>query len=52
MGSNAVRKVMKDNRLIVAKYKRTTRAAKMTTFNQIRTHFKASREANAVPVLK
>ena len=33
MGSNAVRKVMKDGQLVAAKYKRTTRAAKRTTFN-------------------
>jgi hypothetical protein len=42
MGSNAVRKVTKDGQLVAAKYMRTTRAAKRTTFNQIRTHFKAS----------
>jgi hypothetical protein len=35
MGSNAVRKVMKDGQLVAAKYKRTTRAAKRRTFNQI-----------------
>ena len=52
MGSNAVRKVMKDGELVAAKYKRSTRAAKRTTFNQIRTHYKASWDDNAIPVMK
>ena len=52
MGSNAVRKVMKDGQLVGAKYKRTTRAAKRPTFIHIRTHFKASWDDNAVLVLK
>jgi hypothetical protein len=43
---------MKDGQLVAAKYKQSTRAAKRTTFNQIRTHYKASWDDNAVPVMK
>ncbi len=52
MGSNAVRKVMKDCQLVAAKYKRFTRAAKRTTFNQIRTDHEASWDDIAIPIMK
>ena len=52
MGSNAVRKVMVDGKLVPAKYKKSSRNAARLTFRKIREHFNAVWKDNLVPVLR
>jgi hypothetical protein len=52
MGSNAVRYTTVDNKQVAQKYKLSTRDNKRAIFDQIRTHYKASWDDNAIPILR
>ena len=52
MGSNSVRKVMRNGQLVPAKLKRSTNDTKRKTFDLIRKHFGAEWGDNAIPILK
>ena len=52
MGTNLVRKVMRNGQLVPAKFKRSTNDSKLNTLDLIRKHFVADWEDNAISVLK